>query len=80
MDDTSHTCRDNSTPYGSASPPSTLSIEMPPTIFRSLQDVYASCRFSLLASYVTCYLRAADQPERQDPMIEKIQAMENNHN
>ncbi|KAH0729493.1 hypothetical protein KY289_000681 [Solanum tuberosum] len=77
-DHTAHGSSNNSTPSSSRSPPSASSSETPPTKFRSLQDVYASCSFVVLAAEPTCYEEAANQPEWQDAMIEEIQAIEKN--
>lgn len=46
--------------------------------FRSLEDIYASCSFSLLAAEPTCYEEAAKRSEWQNAMIEEIQSIEKN--
>lgn len=68
----------NSTPMSSHSPSSTSSSESPPNKFQSLEDIYASCSFSLLAAEPTCYEEPAKRPEWQNAMIELIQSIEKN--
>lgn len=46
--------------------------------FKSLQEIYSSCNFALLASEPTCYKDTAQQPEWQNAMVEEMRAIERN--
>ncbi|OIT31596.1 hypothetical protein A4A49_37148 [Nicotiana attenuata] len=78
-DFSSHGSTKNSTPASSHSPTSASSSETPLAKFRSLKNVYSACSFASLVADPMCYEEAAEQPEWQNAMIEKIQSIEKKH-